>query len=119
LHQLLINILNNGNLVVDFSDFKFDNIVVPCRRFNDIIIGRGITSIDNLLIDTEGHDYTIIMDIDFNLIKPKRILFENCYIDDDDNNADRPKYRQLLKHLASFGYKILNENDEDTTVILA
>lgn len=100
-----------------FPDFKFQNIMVPCRRFNDIILDRGITSIHHLIIDTEGHDFTILMDIDFNLIKPNMITFENCYID-DDTDIEKTNYKKLMDKLYSLGYKILKEDNEDTTVIL-
>jgi FkbM family methyltransferase len=98
-----------------FPDFKFEKIVVPCRHFNDIILDRGITSIGHLIIDTEGHDYTILMSIDFNLIKPNIITFENCYVDDDNTKTN---YNKLLERLTGFGYKIIKEDDEDTTVAL-
>jgi FkbM family methyltransferase len=99
-----------------FPDFKFEKISVPCRHFNDIIVDRGITSIGHLIIDTEGHDYIILMSIDFNLIKPNMITFENCYVDDD--NTSKTKYNKLLEHLTGFGYKIIKEDNEDTTVAL-
>ena len=98
-----------------FPDFKFEKINVCCKRFNTIIIENNIKSIDYLIIDTEGHDFIILMDIDFNLIKPNKITFENCYIDD---NGSKINYNILLNRLYSVGYTLLSETNEDTTVIL-
>lgn len=98
-----------------FPGFKFENIITPCKRFNTIVHERGIKSIDYLIIDTEGHDFTILMDIDFTLIKPCKIMFENSYIDED---GSRENYDKLILHLQAFGYKILSETEEDTIVIL-
>lgn len=55
------------------------------------------------------------MDIDFNLIKPKKIRFENCYTDEDDSKTN---YNRLINHLTSIGYSIIEENEEDTTIQL-
>ena len=104
------------NFSTRFPDFKFEKTTVLCKRFNTIIQERGIKSIDYLIIDTEGHDYTILMDIDFNLIKPKKIRFENCYIDDDGTKSN---YNKLLHHLYSFGYSIIQEDDQDTIIELS
>lgn len=98
-----------------FPDFKFEKTTVICKRFNTIIKERGIKSIDYLIIDTEGHDYTILMDIDFNLVKPKKIRFENCYTDEDGTKTN---YNKLINKLISIGYSIVEENEEDTTVQL-
>jgi FkbM family methyltransferase len=98
-----------------FPDFKFEKISVICKRFNTIVQERGIKTIDYLIIDTEGHDYTILMDIDFNLVKPKKIRFENCYTDEDRSKTN---YNRLINHLKSIGYSIIEENEEDTTIEL-
>lgn len=103
------------NFLSRYPDFKFEKISVICKRFNTIIQERGIKSIDYLIIDTEGHDYTILMDIDFNLVKPKKIRFENCYTDEDGSKTN---YNRLINHLTSIGYSIVEENEEDTTVQL-
>lgn len=98
-----------------YPEFKFETIIVPCKSINTIIRDRGITSIGHLIIDTEGHDFTILMKLDFNLIKPLKITFENCYMDEGDSKEN---YNKLLNYLKSNGYKVLQENKEDTIVIL-
>jgi FkbM family methyltransferase len=106
-----------------YPTFKFETITVPCRTLTTIVKDRGITSIDHLIVDTEGHDETILRAFDFQQVKPKRITFENFYMDDnlpipDDQQATlhRPKYRAFLQFLASHGYRVVSENTEDTVV---
>ena len=108
-----------------YPNFKFEQITVPCRTLNTIVKDRGITSLDHLIIDTEGHDETILRAFDFQQVKPKRITFENFYMDDTlpdpenpQPNFHRPNYNAFLRYLASHGYQVLSENTEDTTVVL-
>lgn len=110
-----------------FPNFKFETISVPCRTLHTIIQERGITSLDHLFIDTEGHDETILRAYDFH-VKPNRITFEKFYM--NDINLEQvdpykhphllfsPKYYAFLEFLASHGYQVLSEDIENTTVIL-
>jgi len=106
-----------------YPTFQFETITVPCRTLTTIVKERGITSIDHLIVDTEGHDETILRAFDFQQVKPKRITFENAYIDgilpsseDPQFTLHRPKYRAFLQFLASHGYRVVSENTEDTVV---
>lgn len=53
-----------------------------------------IDELDLLVIDTEGHDYEIIRQIDFDRLCPKILLYEHQYIDP----ADRSHCQDLLKN---------------------
>jgi FkbM family methyltransferase len=111
-----------------FPTFQFETITVPCRTLTTIVKERGITSIDHLIVDTEGHDETILRAFDFQQVKPKRITFENAYMDDilpagqvqdtphSGEEGHRPKYRAFLQFLASHDYRVVSENTEDTVV---
>jgi len=106
-----------------YPNFKFEQITVPCRTLNTIVKDRGITSIDHLIIDTEGHDETILRAFDFQQVRPKRITFENFYMDDilpdpDTPTFGRPNYNAFLRFLSTHGYQVLTEDTEDTTVVL-
>ena len=108
-------LIKQFNFTERFPDFKFERIQVQCRRLNTIVRERGITSIDHLIIDTEGHDFTILMDFDFSIVKPVKITFENFHMDED---TEKPNYKKLMSHLKTIGYKVLSEDNEDTTVVL-
>ena len=56
------------------------------------------------------------MDFDFSIVKPSKITFENFYMDEED--SEKPNYKKLMSHLTSLGYKVLSEDNEDTTVVL-
>ena len=49
--------------------------------FNDLIIKHKVKDIDLLQIDTEGYDGELICSIDFNLIRPKFIRYEDKHTD--------------------------------------
>jgi FkbM family methyltransferase len=109
-HQL------NHNLFERFPEFKVDKITVQCKTLNTLIKENYISSIDTLLVDTEGHDYTILKAFDLNILKPKSIVFEHKYMDGTYKRGDN--YNELLKHFIDNGYKFIKEDDEDTYLSL-
>jgi FkbM family methyltransferase len=104
--------LHNHNIFQRFPNFKVDKINVLCKSLNSLIKEKNITSIDKLLIDTEGHDYTILRALDLSLVKPKYIVFENKYIDGTYKKG--LNYIDLITHFKNNGYNIIKEDDEDT-----
>ena len=78
---------------------------------HEIIQEYNITEIDLLHTDTEGHDYYILMDYDFN-IKPKKIMFEHKHMDGLFTIGE--KYNRLIDKLKSLGYIMVYQNVEDT-----
>ena len=107
------------NFAQRFPEFKFDTTSVPCRTLNTICRERGVTSIGHLIVDTEGHDETILRDLDFTVLKPQKITFENCYMEDGETSdalVDRSRYQAFRDMLISVGYRVVHEDHEDTTV---
>jgi FkbM family methyltransferase len=88
-----------------------EQISVETTTVNQIVEEFGITNIDLLHTDTEGHDYTILMDYNFK-IKPKQILFEHKHMDGLLTVGDR--YIELCDKLLSLGYTKMGQNSEDT-----
>ena len=93
-----------------------DKIAFPCFRLNTLVKNMNISSINTLYIDTEGHDYDILMDFDLSILKPKTIIFESTHM-------ERPflqgtKYTHLVEHFKQNGYTIVYENGTDTCVTL-
>ena len=72
---------------------------VDCITLNTLLEKHSIKHIDLLVIDTEGHDYAIIRQIDFYHIHPKIIVYEHQYI----GKTDRRKCEAMLK---DHGYKL-------------
>jgi FkbM family methyltransferase len=95
---------------------QIDEMHINCYRLNTLIAKYGITSVRELHIDTEGHDYEILMDFDLSIIKPAKIVFENKHMDGIFVKGAR--YEALLAHFGAHGYKVVEENVEDTTMVL-
>lgn len=92
-----------------------ETIEIPCISLNSLIKNYKIKEIDFLCIDTEGHDYEILMNFDF-LVKPKKITFEHKHMDGVKQCGKR--YQTLLKKLYNKNYKLLSKTKEDTTLII-
>ena len=97
-----------GNLIAE-------RILVPTTTISEIIHEYDVKEIDFLNTDTEGHDYTILMDYDFK-IKPKKILFEHKHM--DGFGTVGKNYETLMKRLESLGYVFKEKTIEDTCVEL-
>jgi FkbM family methyltransferase len=89
-----------------------EKIMVKTTTLNEIVKEYNITHIDLLHTDTEGHDYTILMDYNFE-IKPNMIMFEHKHM--DGLFTVGIKYIELSNKLLSLGYKKIGQNSEDTT----
>jgi FkbM family methyltransferase len=97
--------LHNEILIVE-------KINVKTTTINEIIKEYSITQIDLLHTDTEGHDFTILMNYNFE-IKPKKIMFEHKHMDGICKVGK--KYIELSNRLLSLGYKKIHQDTEDTT----
>ena len=95
---------------------KIEELEIECYRLNTLIAKYGITSINELHVDTEGHDYEILMDLDLTTLKPAKIVFENKHMDGIFKKEQR--YKTLLGHFKDHGYKVISETEEDTVIML-
>lgn len=57
---------------------------INCITFNQLIHKYNIQKIDLLLIDTEGHDYSILKTLDFDKIKPTAIFLEHFHLKEEE-----------------------------------
>lgn len=53
---------------------------VRCKTFNRLMEDHQVERIDLLMIDTEGYDFEIIKQIDFNRLKPATIIYERKHL---------------------------------------
>jgi hypothetical protein len=107
---------NENHLLEHLPDLIIDRISIPCYRLNTLIAKMDIRSIDYLCIDTEGHDYEILSDLDLQILKPKNIVFENKHMDGIFTKSSR--YQSLIEHFVKNGYEIIYEDAEDTHIRL-
>ena len=88
-------------------------VKVPCITLNQLIHEYEITELKSLVIDTEGHDFEILNDLDLNLLRPKKIIFEHKHME-GTNKIVGEKYDTILNKLFSFGYVKTHMDTEDT-----
>jgi FkbM family methyltransferase len=104
--------VNNDHVLGHISNLLVEKINVETTTINEIVKEYNIKQIDLLHTDTEGHDYTILMNYNFE-IKPKQIMFEHKHM--DGLHTTGIKYDELSNKLLSLGYKKTQQNHEDTT----
>jgi FkbM family methyltransferase len=76
---------------------------VSCISLNELIKKHQVAKIDLLLIDTEGHDSEIILNLDFQVIKPKIIHFEHGL---SKGFMSKEEFLNLTELLHNNGYEL-------------
>lgn len=97
------------------SDDYMEEVRVHCVSFSEFVRSNRITSLDLLLLDTEGYDYEILMSVDFTQISPRMIRFEHGI---RDGVMSRERFMLICSHLNSFGYQIITESYDATAYLL-
>ena len=108
------------NHILNHTQFDFRNLIVEKNEIetitlNEIILQFNIQNIGLLHIDTEGHDYDILINLDFRLVRPNKIMFEHRHM--DGTNQSGFKYKKLLKYLEEHNYVFYFKSDYDTMVL--
>jgi len=82
---------------------------VQCYTLSTLLREHGLTHVDLLQIDAEGHDHEIISTIDFATHAPSIIRFEHVHM-------PRRACDECLNMLASQGYRFLSERRDTIAV---
>ena len=69
------HLIKHLSAVADLES-KMESTTVPCMTYEQLRRAHGLSQVDVLNIDTEGHDDQILKSIDFETSKPNLILFE-------------------------------------------
>jgi FkbM family methyltransferase len=94
----------------------YDMININAITVKQIVEVYNIQTLFFLMIDTEGNDFKILMNIDFSTFKPLYIVFENMHLTSYHNRGEN--YNTLMHYLSQFGYKIIDENESDTLMTI-
>lgn len=94
-------VLNHASLVPDLER-RMTCVEVPCVTFDSLCSQCGVSQVDLLLIDTEGYDHEILRSIDWNLYRPRLVVYEHYHLASEVRE-------QLKAELAGFGYEIKEE----------
>ena len=97
-------------------NLDYDIININAITVKQIIELYNIQMLFCFIIDTEGNDFKILMNIDFSTFKPIYILFEHMHLTSYHNRGEN--YNILLHYLSQFGYKIIDENESDTLMTI-
>ena len=99
----------HGNLISDLEN-SVRSIDVPCISMTALLQKMGDNKLDVLITDTEGHDLVILRQINFDLVKPKLIVFESKHLSKDDlaicDSMLKPK-----------GYHVFHSDTSDSIAI--
>ena len=60
---------------------------VPTVRLDTLLARHGVSKIDLLVIDTEGHDWEILRALDFTRFRPVLLMFEHQHLSANDKAA--------------------------------
>jgi len=85
-------LLKHGWAIPDIHDCMVKE-EVRCLTLASLLDKHAVKKLDLLLIDTEGYDYEIIKQIDFNNMAPKIIVFEHKHL----SAEDRADCEELLR----------------------
>lgn len=69
-----------------------------------------INKLDLLYLDVEGHEGSILIGLDYSLIRPKVIIFEHIHLGEN--------LFPLLLHLESHGYVIQTLGNDSVAVLI-
>lgn len=78
----LENHKKSNNIPLDINEIE-----VKCETINNIVKRNNLNHIDILHIDTEGYDFQIIKSINFELVKPNVIIYENRHLSENENKT--------------------------------
>ena len=79
---------------------------VPTVRLDTLLVRHGVSRIDLLVIDTEGHDCEILRALDFTRFRPVLLMFEHQHLSANDKAA---AYALLETH--GYNFKETPEGD--------
>ena len=87
---------------------------VECVTLEHFFAANEIEHVDWLYVDAEGHDFQILMAVDFSKISVNHIYFENSHTDGPHNRSIN--YNTLKERLQSFRYDVISEDKGNTTL---
>jgi len=91
--------------IKSLSDDDIKKITVKTARLDDILLEYGMTEIDFLTIDVEGHEMSVLSGMSFDRIRPKIVIIE-----DNSIGADT-KVKKLMKSVGYTRFKKTGCND--------
>ena len=101
-------LLGHRDAIPDIED-RVRAIEVPCRTFAGLCETHGLTTVDLIHIDTEGHDWEVLQLVDLARWRPQVVLYEHLHLSPADRAAAAGK-------LEAAGFRLLAD-DMDTLAV--
>ena len=70
---------------------------LPCLTLNSLLKKHNVEKFDVLILDTEGHDWEVLKQVDLQKYRPKAIRFEHINLTEEERQA-------AIKHLTDNNY---------------
>lgn len=94
-------ILEHGQRIANIENYLVE-IKVPCLNWSALCAQYGVEALDLVLTDTEGYDFEIIKQIEFDQHRPLLIIYEHHHFDATTDAA-------CIKLLQTQGYTLFRE----------
>ena len=106
---------NSEHIKKHIPNLLTETILVDMMSLNSLLREYNIDHIDELYLDTEGHEFEILNNFSF-CVKPIKIYFEYKHIDGTYSVGN--KFNILMNKLKLLGYIITEQTETDIEVIL-
>jgi FkbM family methyltransferase len=94
-------VLKSAKKIPNMEDYMTKE-QVKCITFETLVQKHNVEKIDIVVVDTEGYDFQVIRQIDFERFKPSVILYENKHLKDDEK-------KECKRYLRKNGYKLIRK----------
>ncbi|WP_299198772.1 FkbM family methyltransferase, partial [uncultured Amphritea sp.] len=103
---------NPDHIPTILPSMRQQEVFVDCLTINSLFERYDVTEIGQLFVDTEGHDYNVLMPMDLGAVSPREICFEHVHT--DGAHVRSVKYAELLTKFTAAGYVVERADGEDT-----
>jgi FkbM family methyltransferase len=87
-------------VIAQLAPHDVESLIVPCTTLDALIQKHGMSNVDILQIDAEGHDYNVLKTLNLAATSPLIIQFEHGLLSSQEING-------AVRYLSSHGYRVL------------
>ncbi len=103
-------VLSHHELIPDIEQ-RLVTTTVPAVTFDRFVAEHGIDHLDLLLIDTEGHDFEVLSQVDLDALAPAMVVYEHHHLRPDvrrraEDLLHRAGYRTLAEGLDTMAVRM-------------
>jgi hypothetical protein len=101
-------LLSHSHVIEDLPR-RIRELQVRCMSVGELLKKAGGARLDILVTDTEGHDFVILKQFDFAVVRPKLIIYESKHL----TKLDLAACEQML---SGFGYQVTQVGNYNNSV---